>query len=95
MIFLKITFCGSATLCERSNTLCEREITLCEREITLCERRFGKRGNLSATCLLNIITYVMLLTIEDEVYGPLTYVILVAIEDEVYEPLTYGILFTI
>ena len=53
VIFLKITFCGSATLCERS-------ITLCEREITLCERRFGKRGNLSATGLLNIITFVIM-----------------------------------
>ena len=63
--------------------------------VTLHERRFGKRGNLSATGLLNIITYVILLTIEDELYGPLTYVILLTIEEQVYGPLTYVILLTI
>ena len=47
------------------------------------------------TGLLNIITYVILSTIEDELYCGLTYSIVLTIEDELHYALTYVILSTI
>ena len=51
--------------------------------------------NLRGTGLLNIITYVILLTIEDELYCGLTYIIVLTIEDELHYAPTHGILLTI
>ena len=51
--------------------------------------------NLRGTGLLNIITYVTLLTIEDELYCGPTYIIVLTIEDELHYTLAYVILLTI
>ena len=54
-----------------------------------------QKVNLRGTGLLNIITYVILLTIEDELYCALAYIIVLIIEDELHCALTYVILSTI